>query len=119
MTYPEAFSRLGFETGVILFIKKDGSIRVMLGTRNLKTVEILYGFQGPKLGGHDNRCNISNGNVAVFDMIAGDARSFNINRLAHIEWLGVISSKEQLDNAIELYKKVKDDYSRAITLDDI
>ena len=119
MTYPEAFSRLGFETGVIVFIKKDGSIRVMLGTRNLRTVELLYGFQGQKLGGHDNRCNINNGNIAVFDMVVGDARSFSINRLAHIEWLGVVSNREELDRAIEVYKRFKEDYSRALTLEDI
>jgi hypothetical protein len=84
----------------------------MLGTRNLNTVSILYGFQGNVLGGHDNRCNINNGNVAVFDMIAGDARSFNIERLLDIQWAGVVNTKEEYDRVLENFVKFKEEYER-------
>ena len=95
MTYPEVYSRLNFETAVFSFFKKDGQIRIMLGTRNLTTVGLEYGFQGAVLGGHDKRCNISNGNIAVYDLAIGDARSFSIDRLIDIQWAGVIGTKQK------------------------
>lgn len=119
MTYAEVFSKLSYEVAIITFLKKDGNIRVMLGTRNLNTVALKYGFQGQRLGGHDNRCNINNGNVAVFDMEIGDARSFNIDRLSNIEWLGVISTPAELDNVIAKYIEYKTVYEKSITPDSV
>lgn len=110
MKYAEVYSKLCYEVAIISFLKKDGTVRVMLGTRNLNTVSLKYGFQGAALGGHDNRCNINNGNLAVYDMILGEARCFNINRLIDVQWLGVISSEEQLNNVFEQYAKYKEDY---------
>lgn len=112
MSYAEVFSRLTYETAAIVFLKKDGSVRIMLGTRNLETVRLLYGFQGQTLGGHDNRCNIKNGNLAVFDMIVGDARSFNIERLLDIQYAGVITTKEQYDNVLANFVAYKDAYEK-------
>lgn len=112
MTYPEVYSKLCYETALIVFLKKNGEVRLMLGTRNLNTVALLYGFQGNVLGGHDTRCNINNGNVAVYDMIAGDARSFNIDRLLDIQFAGVITTKEQYDEVLNKFVKFKDDYEK-------
>ena len=110
MTYPEAFSKLTFETAVIAFLKKNGEVRLMLGTRNLNTVSLLYGFQGAKLGGHDNRCNIKNGNLAVFDLVVGDARSFNIERLLSIDFVGEIKTMEQYNDILQKYVNFKTEY---------
>lgn len=112
MTYPEVYSKLCYETALIVFLKKNGEVRIMLGTRNLNTVSLLYGFQGNVLGGHDNRCHINNGNVAVFDMIAGDARSFNIERLLDIQWAGVINTKEEYDAVLNNFVKFKEEYEK-------
>lgn len=112
MTYPEVYSKLCYETALIVFLKKNGEVRLMLGTRNLTTVSLLYGFQGGTLGGHDTRCNISNGNVAVFDMIAGDARSFNIDRLIDIQFAGVITTKEEYDKVLEQFVNFKTEYEK-------
>lgn len=112
MTYPEVYSRLNFETAVITFFKKDGQIRVMLGTRNLSTVSLKYGFQGTSLGGHDKRCNINNGNVAVFDMVLGEARSFNIDRLIDIQFAGVISTEADYENVLKNYIKYQTEYEK-------
>ena len=112
MTYPEVFSRLTFETATIVFLKKNGEVRVMLGTRNLNTVSLLYGFQGQVLGGHDNRCNINNGNLAVFDMVIGDARSFNIDRVLDIQYAGVVTTKEEYDKVLESFVKFKEEYEK-------
>lgn len=112
MNYAEVFSKLTYETAAIVFLKKDGTVRIMLGTRNLNTVNLLYGFQGQVLGGHDNRCNIKNGNLAVYDMIVGDARSFNIDRLLDIQYAGVINTKEEYDNVLANFIKFKEEYEK-------
>lgn len=110
MDYAEVFRNLTYQTAIIIFIKKNGEIRVMLGTRNLKTVELEYGFKGMELGGHDKRCNINNGNVAVYDMIVGEARSFSINRLVSIQYVGEITDTDTLNKVVEEYIKFKNDY---------
>ena len=107
MTYPEVYSRLCYETAFVVFLKKDGTIRLMLCTRNLNTVALQYGFQGKALGGHDNRCNINNGNIAVFDLALGEARSFNIDRLVKIEFKGIVSTAEQLEEVTLDIIKIK------------
>ncbi|MBO5389803.1 MAG: DUF2693 domain-containing protein [Lachnospiraceae bacterium] len=112
MTYPEIYSKLTYETAAIIFLKKNGEVRLMLGTRNLNTISLIYGFQGQTLGGHDTRCNINNGNVAVFDMIIGDARSFHIDRLLDIQFAGVINSKEEYDEVLKQFVKFKEEYEK-------
>lgn len=113
MQYAEIFSKLTYETAVLVFFKKNGDIRVMLGTRNLSTIDLIHGFQGYVLGGHDTRCNINNGNLAVYDMVIGDARSFSIDRLVHAEFLGTITTKEGYNKALETYLKIKEDYDKS------
>lgn len=113
MTYPEVYSRLNFELAVITFFKKDGQIRIMLGTRNLNTVKLKYGFQGVALGGHDKRCNINNGNLAVFDMMLGEARSFNISRLIDIQFAGVVSDLASYEKVVEEFNKYKTEYEKS------
>lgn len=110
MDYAEIFRNLTYQTAIIVFIKRNGNIRVMLGTRNLKTVELEYGFRGMELGGHDNRCNINNGNMAVFDMIIGEARSFSVNRLVSIHYVGEITDTDTLNKVVEDYIKFKNEY---------
>lgn len=119
MNYADIFMNLTYKTAIIIFIKKNGDIRVMLGTRNLDTVALTYGFGGAKLGGHDKRCNIKNGNLAVFDLIAGDARSFNIDRLVSIEYVGEIKTEEELNKVVDAYVKFKEEYeaSKPMSLD--
>lgn len=113
MNYAETFSKLTYETAFMVFLKKDGTVRLMLGTRNLSTIGIKYGFQGRALGGHDNRCNINNGNIAVFDLALGEARSFHIDRLVAIEYHGVIENAEQLDNIALQFMRFKEEYEKS------
>ena len=110
--YAEVFSKLTYELAFIVFLKKDGTVRLMLGTRNLNTVSLEYGFQGKALGGHDNRCNINNGNVAVFDMVLGEARSFSIDRLVDIQYHGIVSTKEELDRIAQKFLEFKEEYEK-------
>lgn len=115
-SYPEVFSRLTYETAFIIFMKKNGDIRVMLATRNLSTISIQYGFQGKALGGHDNRCNINNGNIAVFDLALGEARSFHIDRLVDIQFQGIISDKATLEDVADKFNKFKAEYESSSSM---
>ena len=123
MQYSDVFSRLTYETAILVFMKKNGEIRLMLGTRNLNTVSLRYGFQGNVLGGHDNRCNIKNGNIAVYDLLLGDARSFHIDRLVSIEYLGQIDSMEKLEDAAGKFLEFKEKYEaskpKELTMDSL
>ena len=119
--YSEVYSHLNFETAAIVFLKKDGTVRLMLGTRNLSTINLRYGYQGATLGGHDKRCNIGNGNVAVFDLLLGEARAFNIDRLQSIYYMGTVETPEQLDKVanefIEFQKAYEESKPKAIDMD--
>lgn len=110
MKYGEVFGRLTYELAAIVFLKKDGKIRVMLGTRNLRTAELEYGFLGQKLGGRDRNCNIDNGNIALIDMVIGEVRSFNIERLLSIDFLGEVRSKEEYDKVYKDFIEFKEEY---------
>lgn len=112
MEYTDVFRRLTYETAGLIFMKKNGDIRLMLGTRNLNTVGLRYGFQGAALGGHDNRCNIKNGNIAVFDLFLGDARSFHIDRLVSIEYYGEIKDLGRLDEVAGAFMEFKEQYEK-------
>lgn len=119
LTYAEMFQKLSYETAIVTFIKRDGSLRFMLCTRNLKTVAIRYGFQGNKLGAHDRRCSIKNGNVAVMDIMLGDSRSFSMDRLCETVFLGEITTEEELNKAIDQYTEYKEKCMNIIKSDDI
>ena len=115
MDYSELFQKLTYETAIITFFKKNGEIRVMLATRNLMTANIKFGFLGRSLGGHDNRCNIINGNVAVIDLILGEARSFHVDRIVDVQWLGEVRDEAKLDTIIQQYSDYRQSYESSIT----
>ena len=119
MKYAEVFSRLTYETAFLIFLKRDGTVRLMLGTRNLHTVELLYGFKGKELGGHDNRCSINNGNIAVFDLVVGEVRAFNIDRLVDVTFNGIINSKIELEDLMGKFMEFKSKYNNDNITSDI
>lgn len=109
-SYTDVFSHLTYETACIVFMKKDGTVRLMLGTRNLHTIELQYGYKGDELGGHDKRCSINNSNLAVFDTVIGEARQFSIDRLIDIHYFGVIETIADLNEAAERFMEFKRKY---------
>lgn len=112
VNYPEVYSKLLYETALIVFLKKNGEVRIMLGTRNLNTANIYFGWLGDKLNMQDGRCNISNGNIALIDLIIGDGRSFNVERVLDIQYAGVVTTKEQLDNVVKQFVEFKEKYEK-------
>ena len=113
VNYPEVYSRLLYETALIVFLKKNGEVRIMLGTRNLNTANIYFGWLGDKLNMQDGRCNINNGNIALIDLIIGDGRSFNVERVLDIQYAGVVTTKEQLDNVVKQFVEFKEKYEKS------
>lgn len=109
--YEDVFLKLTYETAIVIFIKKNGDIRVMLATRNLKTAKLKTGeFLGRELDGYDRRNNRNNGNIAVIDLEKGQCRAFNINRLVAIKCYGTIETSEDLDRVIKEFNEFKTQY---------
>lgn len=115
-SYSEVYNRLSTETCVVVFKKKDDTIRVMLATRNLITSGLDYGLLKGLLDGHDKRCNIRNGNVGVIDLTIGEGRAFNIDRVVDILWLGDIRTKEELEAAFDKFMEIKSAHERVTRL---
>lgn len=115
-SYSEVYNRLSTETCVVVFKKKDDTIRVMLATRNLITSGLDYGLLKGLLDGHDKRCNIRNGNVGVIDLTIGEGRAFNIDRVVDILWLGDIRTKEELEAAFDKFMEIKSAHERVTKL---
>ena len=110
MDYGELFTRLSYETALVAFFKKDGSVRLMLGTRNIKTAALEHGNLGGLLDGHDKRCNIKNGNLAVVDLVLGECRSFNVGRLINVHWFGEVNTQERFDEVLKEFRILKDKF---------
>lgn len=120
-SYSEVYNKLSTETCIVTFRKKDGTVRVMLATRNLITSGLDYGLLKGLLDGHDKRCNIRNGNIGVIDLTIGEGRAFNIERILDIIWLGDIRTKEDLDRAFDKFMDVKNsiELTSKISMDSI
>lgn len=120
-TYSEIYMRLGYEAAIIQFMKKNGELRLMLATRNVDAVRNAFGFVGAALAGHDKRCSIHNGNMAVIDLEIGEARSFSVDRLLYIEFLGEIDTMEKLDAVYQSFAKARKTFdeqvNKPITMD--
>ena len=122
--YEDVYLKLTYETALLIFIKRNGHLRVMLGTRNLKTVKLKTGqFMGSLLSSYDARHNKNNGNIAVIDLELEEARSFNIDRLVHVEYFGVIESEERMAEVYNIFTNFKSKYeakvANSIGLDDL
>lgn len=113
--YGNTYGRLLSEAAVVIFEKKDGNIRVMLSTRNADIATLMWPDNNLEylLAGFDRRCNRSNGNLAVIDVILGDCRSFNINRVIGIKWLGEIT-RDTLEDALAEYENIEKELSEGL-----
>lgn len=114
VNYPEVYSKLCYEVATVIFFKKNGDVRVMLATRNIDTVSLIHTHKGAELGGHDSKANINNGNVAVIDIILGEARIFNVKRVIDIKYHGMITTREELEKVIAEFSQFKTAYEERL-----
>lgn len=117
-SYNEVMNKLYNNVACVVFKKSNGKIRVMLCTRSY-TVEALCGsaYLGitSKLEG---RCTETNGNIAVLDLEALDARSINVDRLLFIVYFPV-TNKQQLDGVFMAYLNNKNELQARYSVNDI
>ena len=125
--YKSVYNRLLTEVADIIFIKANGEVRVLLGTRSLNAAE-QFGYDRPlvnaNINSHDNRANINNSNISLFDLIIGEGRMFNVGRLVSIHWYGEISTKEQAEDVYNQHKEFTEKYNKlrenkTVSLDDL
>ena len=109
-TYQEVFQNLSYYIAIVVFMKKDGSIRIMLCTRNTVAITNILGLRTSVLNGHDKRCNIQNGNISVLDLVIDEPRSFSINRLIDIIYFQPVMNKEQFQGIVNYYVDFKQKY---------
>lgn len=111
--------KLQFETAVVVFRKKDKTLRAMLCSRNLRT-GMLCGLDGAlvqaMLGSHDKRCSIANGNMCVMDLVLGEPRSFGVDRVHSIEFKGVVETQERFDEVMGEFLEVSNKVREISTL---
>ena len=120
--YSRVLNSLSFETAIVTFKKKDNTTRVMICSRNRDTIEKNCGDVIYQLIGHDRRCNIKNGNISVIDLAIGEARSFNINNVINIQFLGEIVTEDEYNIALAHYLEIMkslDNASKTNNMDSI
>lgn len=99
--YSDLYNFLSEHTVLVVFLKKDGHPRCMLCTRCSATMRLCYEDRIPAFKGHDKRCSIDNGNIGVLDLMIGEPRSFNVDRILNIYDCGIISEFCDLQNKME------------------
>ena len=125
--YQMIYRRLLSEVAEIVFVKANGTLRTMLATRDVGSAE-QFGFDRPFLlacmDSHDKRCNIKNGNMVVIDLLLGEPRSFNIERLVSINWVGEVNSKDEANKVYMNFKEFDAKYKNSrdtmnVSMDDL
>lgn len=120
LDYNEIVAKLDKETAIVTFLKKDGSTRVMMCSRNNLTAGFNHGYLGGLLSAHDRRCNIGNGNIAAIDLVIGECRAFNKARVLDIEWLGVVEDTGTLNDSFDKFLALRDiKQQMRLTIDNI
>lgn len=112
-SYSEITYRLSEETAIVVFRKKDNSLRVMLCTRGVRLIERMTSnpdYMVASLNGHDKRCNAANQNIAAIDLVIEAPRSFNIDRIVELRWLGCPQDVQQIGWCMDWYKVYKEFY---------
>lgn len=110
MNYSDIYNELTYNMGIVIFAKKDGTIRVMVCTRDLDIAKINYGWISGELNKMNSRCNIDNKNLAVIDLSIGEGRCFNTDRLIYFKSLGKVTTLEQFNELMGVYLKFAQEY---------
>lgn len=110
--YTSIYREMTYGAGIFIFMKKDNTVRVMLGTRNLDIAKIKFGWIANELSKMENRCNRSNGNLAVIDLVIGEGRCFNMGRLIWYRNLGNIESEDKFNEVLRNFGLFANDYMK-------
>ena len=94
---------------IVSFKKKNGDVRVMLGTRNMTTCEKICNRDLTKmLFGFDKKNTAATLNIPVVDLALGEVRTFNVERMLGYQLIGVLDNDEVINKAFGYYEQVSD-----------
>lgn len=110
LDYGKTYGGLNFWAACVVFFKKGGELRVMLASRS-RAIAAIAGCADKvgQLNHRDSRCNIHNKNIGAIDLLLGEVRAFNTERVAWFEWVNV-RTPEELDQAILRAKQLEEQY---------
>ena len=110
--YNKIFNMLNFNVCCVIFFKRNGELRFLFGTRDTDVIRMGKDVEDKiKMMNHyDTKCNISSGTISVFDIVLGEVRSFQIDRLIEIINFGEVKSIEKLGEVYKKYKSLKEGY---------
>ena len=111
--YNEVAYRMTEEAAIVVFRKKDNSVRVMLCTGSLRVLDNVLenpGYVQMQLSGRNGRNKAGSHNVCAIDLIIEEVRQFSTDRVITINWLGKLHSKEELEAAAVLTKQLQDEW---------
>lgn len=112
--YSSLLQALETVTIVVKFIKKDGSVRVLMGTRNKMTIQQICNVDlTGMLAGFDKKANIGNKNIPVVDLALGEVRTFCVSRLEGYQILGIVTTQNS-EAAFEYYNQVVEDVEKQL-----
>ncbi len=133
--FSEVSYRLSEEVAIVVFRKKDKSIRTLLCTRCMHILNSMTEngtYMCAKINGRDNILvgnktdkdgNVTpNRNIAAIDLIIEDVRCFNIDKVIEIKWLGAPQNKEQEGYCMQwfaLFKQYYDKYDERTEIENI
>lgn len=107
--YEDVFTLLDNGAAILIFLKANGDVRVMLGTRSLSIASLVMPNPGFMLQSHDKRCNRGNGNISLIDLEISEPRSFNIERLVYCSKVS-ISNTVEFNEALNKIKLAREEY---------
>lgn len=110
--YTSIYREITSNAGIFIFMKKDNTIRVMLGTRNIDIAKIKFGWIPGELNKMESRCNRDNGNLAVIDLVIGEGRCFNMGRLIWYKPIGVIRNEQEFNEVLKEFVEFTKNYSK-------
>lgn len=122
VSYQEVAYRITEEAAVVIFRKKDNSIRVMLCTGSLRVLDNVLkdpGYVQMQLAGRNGRAKAGSNNIAAIDLIIEEVRQFSTDRVICIEWLGKLQSPEELEAAVAATKEVEAQWRDFDSLSDV
>lgn len=108
MIINEVRNELGYNSGIIGFIKSDGSIRIMLCTRNTSMVYDECPGISVALNARESKVNTSK-TVVVVDVEKKDIRAFVFDKVFLIEFTGDLRDKTVREMALERVKQLRSD----------
>lgn len=120
--YLEVAYRMTEEAAIVIFRKKDNTVRVMLCTGSLRVLDNVIedpGYLQMQLSGRNARNKPESKNICAIDLIIEEVRQFSTERVITINWLGKLKDKEELEAAAVLTKQLQDEWKEFDNLSEV